>query len=118
MGGSLAKATADMTMDMKAWLDVLANMNLDLNLQPLRDAFQNNDLELFKGALSNILNNLSIHDLLTIKAKVSLVGKDLHVGGIFNGAPEMIVGLVAIVALVFALAITAMVYHALGRVLC
>ena len=93
----------------KVWLDVLANMKLDLNLQPLRDAFQNNDLELFKGALSNILNNLSIHDLLTIKAKVSLVGKDLHVGGIFNGAPEMIVVAVALGAFILSFAMSSLV---------
>lgn len=87
-------------VNMQAWIKIFENLGLDVHLGALNDAFRENNVELFKDVLSNILNNLTISELVKVKVKMSLVGGDAHVSGaILNGAPEAMVAMVAIVAL-------------------
>lgn len=95
--------------DMQAWIKLFENLDLGVDLRALNDAFQENNVELFKGLLSNILNNLSISNKVKVKASMSLVGGDVHVsGGMLDSVPLALVAIVAIVAMLLSLVVANM----------
>jgi len=95
-------------VDMNAWIKLLEDLNVNLDLAALKDAMNNNNLELFNSCLSNILNNLNFQDMVRVKAKMSLAGNDLNMGGIGNGLPEAMVAMVAVMGLVVVMALSSM----------
>lgn len=112
--GPLLSVPVDVGVDMKAWIKLFDELRLGLDLSALNDAFRENNVELFKDVLNNILNNLTIKDLVKVKVKASLVGGDAHVG-ILNGAPEAMVATVAIVAMLFGICFSGIVATGFSR---